>query len=81
MPAEGERKVDLLRRWNLAATCNSGGAEKWLAAFSEHFCGADVVLLPDNDAWPQARRDSCRVSHGGQSQRARARPAGARPQG
>jgi hypothetical protein len=27
--AEGERKVDLLRGWNLAATCNSGGAEKW----------------------------------------------------
>jgi len=47
---EGERKVDLLRRWNIPATCNSGGAEKWLPEFSTHFKGADVVLLPDNDA-------------------------------
>ncbi len=48
---EGERKVDLLRSWNLAATCNSGGAAKWLPEFSEHFhAGDDVVILPDNDA-------------------------------
>jgi putative DNA primase/helicase len=46
---EAERKVDLLRRWNIAATCNSGGAEKWRPVFSECFGGAEVVLLPDND--------------------------------
>jgi hypothetical protein len=46
---EGERKVDLLRGWNIPATCNSGGAEKWLPEFSEEFHDADVVLLPDND--------------------------------
>ena len=46
---EGERKVDLLRSWNIPATCNSGGAEKWRPEFSEYFKDADVVLLPDND--------------------------------
>jgi putative DNA primase/helicase len=49
--AEGERKVDLLRSWNLAATCNSGGASKWLPEYSELFhAGDDVIILPDNDA-------------------------------
>lgn len=48
---EGERKVALLRGWNLPATCNSGGGgSKWPPEFSEHFRDADVVLLPDNDA-------------------------------
>jgi putative DNA primase/helicase len=46
---EGERKVDLLLSWNIPATCNSGGAEKWLPEFSGIFSEADVVLLPDND--------------------------------
>jgi hypothetical protein len=47
--AEGERKVDLLRSWNIPATCNSGGAQKWRAQHSAYLSGADVVILPDND--------------------------------
>jgi hypothetical protein len=47
--AEGERKVDLLRKWNVAATCCAGGAQKWLAEHSAFLQGADVVILPDND--------------------------------
>jgi putative DNA primase/helicase len=47
--AEGERKVDLLRGWNIAATCNSGGSQKWKADHSAFLRGANVVILPDND--------------------------------
>jgi AAA domain len=46
---EGEKHVDFLRRWNLAATCNAMGAGKWTADYSEYLRGADVVILPDND--------------------------------
>jgi hypothetical protein len=46
---EGEAKADLLASWNLAATCNAGGAKKWRKEHSEYLRGADVVLLPDND--------------------------------
>jgi hypothetical protein len=47
---EGEAKVDLLRSWNVPATCCAGGAKKWKPEHSEFLRGADVVLLPDNDA-------------------------------
>jgi putative DNA primase/helicase len=47
--AEGEAKVDLLRSWNVPATCCAGGAKKWRPEHSEFLRGADVVILPDND--------------------------------
>ena len=52
---EGERKVDLLASWNIAATCNAGGAKKWKLEHAEFLRGADVVLVPDNDdsSWQQ----------------------------
>ena len=46
---EGEPKVDLLWSWNVAATCNAGGATKWKPEHSAFLRGADVVLVPDND--------------------------------
>ena len=46
---EGERKADLLWSWNIAATCNAGGARKWKPEHAEFLRGADVVLVPDND--------------------------------
>jgi putative DNA primase/helicase len=46
---EGEGKVDLLRRWNIPATCCAGGAGKWRAEHSMFLKGADIVILPDND--------------------------------
>jgi hypothetical protein len=46
---EGEAKADLLWSWNVAATCNAGGAKKWKPEHSEFFKGADVVLVPDHD--------------------------------
>ena len=48
--AEGEAKVELLRSWNVPATCNAGGAGKWKPEHSKFLDGADVVILPDNDA-------------------------------
>lgn len=50
---EGEKKVDMLRDLGIPATCNHGGAGKFPEELVQHFKGADVVLMPDND--PQAR--------------------------
>jgi putative DNA primase/helicase len=47
---EGEAKADLLASWNVPATCCAGGAGKWRPEHSEFLRGADVILLPDNDA-------------------------------
>jgi hypothetical protein len=54
---EGEAKADLLACWNIAATCNAGGAKKkWKKEHAEFLRGADVVLVPDNDdaGWQHA---------------------------
>jgi hypothetical protein len=47
--AEGEKCVEALEAWGLVATTNSGGAGKWCKDSSEYLCGANVVILPDND--------------------------------
>ena len=46
---EGEKAVDALREINIPATCNPHGAGKWRDEYSEHFKGATVYILPDND--------------------------------
>ncbi|MBA2686894.1 MAG: AAA family ATPase [Gemmatimonadaceae bacterium] len=46
---EGEKDCDRLVELGLVATTNSGGAGKWRPEYSEHFRGARVVILPDND--------------------------------
>ncbi len=46
---EGEKDADRLVALGLAATTNPGGAGKWRAEYAEHFQGARVVILPDND--------------------------------
>ena len=50
---EGEKDVDRLSSppFNLIATCNPGGAGKWLAtaSFTDPFRGRHVVILADND--------------------------------
>jgi putative DNA primase/helicase len=49
--AEGEADVDTLRRYGYTATCNSGGAKKWLDEHSQALKDAvDVILFGDNDA-------------------------------
>ena len=46
---EGERDVETLRAIGQTATCNPGGAGKWLPAFSQYLRGKCVYLAPDND--------------------------------
>jgi hypothetical protein len=60
--AEGEAKVDLLWSWNIPATCNSGGAQKWKAEHSAYLSGADIVILPDNDPAGRLHLDAVAVS-------------------
>ena len=48
--AEGEKDVDALVRAGVAATCNSGGAGKWLPGHSALFERAtSVTIVADND--------------------------------
>jgi putative DNA primase/helicase len=48
--AEGEKDVDSLVALSLDATTNAGGAGKWRPEYSEVLRGANVVIIPDNDA-------------------------------
>src|ERR1051326_1315791 len=57
---EGEKDCEALKRLNLIATTNSGGAEKWLDEYSETLRGRNVVILPDND--DAGRRHAQKVS-------------------
>lgn len=47
---EGEKDVERLRAEGVAATCNPGGAGKWLAEYAEFFAGAAVCIIADCDA-------------------------------
>lgn len=46
---EGEKQVDYLRSLGLNATCNPGGAGKWLVSYAKYFRGRDVIIVPDAD--------------------------------
>lgn len=46
---EGEKDVAALEKHGFTATCNPGGAGKWIDEYSEALRGADVVIVPDND--------------------------------
>lgn len=46
---EGEKDVETLRHLGLTATTNKGGAGKWNPVQSQHFRGAVVYIVPDND--------------------------------
>jgi RecA-family ATPase len=46
---EGEKDADSLNALGFVATCNPMGAGKWRDVYAEHFTGADVIILPDND--------------------------------
>lgn len=55
--AEGEKCVEALRERGIVATCNSGGAGKFAPELVEHFKGAEVCILPDNDDAGRKHRD------------------------
>lgn len=46
---EGEKDAESLRKLGLVATCNVGGAGKWLDAYSEFLRGRHAIVIPDND--------------------------------
>ena len=46
---EGEKDVETLIGFGLAATTNSGGAKNWSKDHAEAFRGRDVVVMIDND--------------------------------
>lgn len=46
---EGEKDADNLVSFGLCATCNVGGAGKWLDGYTEALKGKDVVICGDND--------------------------------
>lgn len=52
---EGEKDVETLREWGFTATTNQGGAKNWKPELNADLHGADIVILPDNDASGKAR--------------------------
>jgi hypothetical protein len=46
---EGEKDVDNLAGIGIVATCNAGGAGKWIAAHAEFLRERIVIILADND--------------------------------
>jgi predicted transcriptional regulator len=54
--AEGEKDVLALEAAGFAATCNPGGAGKWLPEFCSHLAGAEVIIIADKDGagWSHA---------------------------
>ena len=46
---EGEAKADKLASWGLAATAIPFGCNGWRASYAQHFDGARVIVMPDND--------------------------------
>lgn len=47
---EGEKSADYLYGRGLMATTNPDGARKWREAYSQALVGADVYVIPDQDA-------------------------------
>ncbi|MGA7391548.1 MAG: CHC2 zinc finger domain-containing protein [Terrimicrobiaceae bacterium] len=56
---EGEKDVETLRAIGQVATCNPGGAGKWLPAFSEYLKGKHVYIAVDNDELGQKHGREC----------------------
>ncbi|MFN3991157.1 MAG: AAA family ATPase [Erythrobacter sp.] len=46
---EGEAKADKLAAMGFAATAIAFGCKGWRADYAQHFAGARLVILPDND--------------------------------
>ncbi len=68
---EGEKDVDNLAKLGVVATCNPGGANKWRDEYSETLRGADVVLVPDNDAAGRKHMQAVAASLSGIASRVR----------
>jgi RecA-family ATPase len=71
MITEGEKDADNLTNLGIPATTNAMGAGKWREELNEHFRGADVVVLPDNDDAGRAHADAVARSLNGVASRVR----------
>lgn len=47
--AEGEKDADRLGSLGLVATCNVGGAGKWIKKYGNSLIGRNVAIIPDRD--------------------------------
>lgn len=62
---EGEKDVDSLKKLCIVATCNVGGAGKWMDGYTDYLKDKDVVICPDNDAAGQKHLDTVMKSIAG----------------
>lgn len=46
---EGEKDADNLKKCGFVATCNVGGAGKWMDGYTESLRGKEIILCGDND--------------------------------
>lgn len=71
--AEGEKGAEAIAKLGLTATCSPEGAGKWKRPeHSPPLAGADVVILPDNDATGRKHRDMVASALAGIAARVRA---------
>jgi putative DNA primase/helicase len=68
---EGEKDVLTAAKMGIAATCNAGGAGKWMVEHGAYLKGADVVLVPDNDPAGQRHMEDVAASLVGVAKRVR----------
>jgi RecA-family ATPase len=68
---EGEKDVDAAWKLAIPATCNAGGAKKWRTEHAAYLQGADVVVIPDNDAAGHDHAHSVAISLSGIARRVR----------
>lgn len=62
---EGEKDADNIGKLGITATCNVGGAGKWLDAYTDSLKGKDIVLCGDNDKPGKEHMDKVFESLGG----------------
>lgn len=61
--AEGEKDVNRLARAGLTATCNVGGAGKWLLEYNEDLRNRRVCIMPANRCSALSHQLALVVSH------------------
>jgi hypothetical protein len=60
---EGEKAADAIISLGSVATTSHAGSGHWPETITEYFTGANVVILPDNDApgWKYAKRAAAKI--------------------
>jgi DNA replication protein DnaC len=60
---EGEKAADAIISLGSVATTSHAGSGSWPEAITQYFAGANVVILPDNDApgWKYAKKAAAKI--------------------